>query len=136
MGEGRGGGCPEPPERTLTITIHDLPQARAALAACPDAHLVTAPGAAAFWGAGYTAALESELGHTLIVDCGDDPAVAMAALRAGSRDLLFTGHADIAAKLASMAEQQGGRVRTALPRPHLRLLPEDDPARAIAARLA
>lgn len=121
---------PEPP---LIILIHNLPQARAALAAHPGALLITAPGAAASWGAGFTAALEAELGHPLVIDCGDDPSVVMAALRAGSRDLLFTGRADVARKLASMASQQGGRLRAALPSPPLALQPEDDPARIGAA---
>lgn len=110
-GQGAAGRRRPGPPLTTPVVVHDLEGARAALAADPTAVLVSAPGAAAFWGVGFLAALERELGHPLIIDCGDDAGVAMAALRAGCRDLLFTGREDVAERLASMAGKVGGRVR-------------------------
>ena len=59
----------------------------------------------AFAGVGYWHALELALGHPIVIDCGDDPGLAMAALRAGCRDLLFTGPEAVAVKLEGMAAQ-------------------------------
>jgi hypothetical protein len=116
--------------------VHDLRQAQAALGVArsrgAEAALVTAPGSAGFAGVGFWRAVEQALSHPVVVDCGDDAGLAMAALREGSRDLLFTGPEAIAGKLASMAGQLGGRVRRELDGPVLELLAEDDPARRLA----
>jgi hypothetical protein len=93
-----------------------------------EATLVTATGLAAFAGVGFWHAVEQALGHPVVIDCGDDAGLAMAALRTGSRDLLFTGPPRVAAKLADMAAQLGGQVRQELRGLLLDLLPEDDPA--------
>ena len=97
-----------------------------------EAILVTAAGSAGFAGVGFWRAVEQALGHSVVVDCGEDAGLAMAALREGSRDLLFTGPEAVAGKLASMAGQLGGRVRRGLDGPVLELLAEDDPARRLA----
>lgn len=81
------------------------------MAANPDALLVTAPDMAAFAGAGFWLAIERELGRSLVIDCGDDAGLALAALREGARDLLFTGPEVLAAKLHAIAAQRGGQVR-------------------------
>jgi hypothetical protein len=73
--------------------------------------LVTAAEVTAFAGVGYWRALERELGHALVVDCGDDAGLAMAALRAGCADLLFTGPAEVADRLAGMAAQLDANLR-------------------------
>jgi hypothetical protein len=116
--------------------VRDLRQARAVLDLArsrgAEATLVTAPGSAGFAGVGFWRAIERALGHPVVVDCGDDAGLAMAALREGSRDLLFTGSKAVAGKLASMAGQLGGRVRRGLDGPVLELLAEDDPARRLA----
>jgi hypothetical protein len=116
--------------------VHDLRQARAVLDLArsrgAEATLVTAPGSAGFAGVGFWRAIERALGHPVVVDCGDDAGLAMAALREGSRDLLLTGSKAVAGKLASMAGQLGGRVRRGLDGPVLELLAEDDPARRLA----
>jgi hypothetical protein len=107
--------------------VLDLARSRGA-----GATLVTAPESAGFAGVGFWRAVEQALGHPVVVDCGEDAGLAMAALREGSRDLLFTGPEAVAAKLASMAGQLGGRVRRGLDGPVLELLAEDDPARRLA----
>ena len=117
--------------------MHGLEHGRAVLAAAARLGLepvpVTAPGAAAFWGVGYLRSLERALDRPLVVDCGDDPGVALAALRAGCRTLLFTGRADVADKLASIASQLEACVARALDPPALALRPDEDPERALAA---
>ena len=75
---------------------------------------VTAPGLAAFAGAGYWRAVEEALGQAVIVDGGEDAGLVMACLRAGCRDLLFTGEPALAAKLADMAAQRGATLRRSL----------------------
>jgi hypothetical protein len=71
------------------------------------------------------------LGHPVVIDCGKDAGLVMAALREGSRDLLFVGPAPIADKLAGMAGQLGGRLRRELAGPVVELLAEDDPSRRL-----
>lgn len=77
--------------------------------------LVTAPGLAAFAGAGYWHAVEAALGRAIVLDCGEDAGLVLAGLRAGCRDLLFTGEARLAVKLADLAGQQGARLYRSLP---------------------
>jgi hypothetical protein len=79
--------------------------------------LVTAAEVTAFAGVGYWRALERELDHPLVVDCGDDAGLAMAALRAGCRDLLFTGPAEVGDRLAGMAAQLEANLRQHLDDP-------------------
>ena len=120
----------------LVIYVHDLGQARAALAAAQalgrDAVLVTGPDLAAFAGVGFWHAVATALGPPVVVDCADDAGLAMAALRQGCRDLLFTGPEAIAVKLDSMAAQLGGRLRRRLDGDVVALLAEDDPTRVLA----
>jgi hypothetical protein len=134
---GRRGTGETLSRRTLFVRIHDLAQARDVLAlerpGGPELALVTAPGLAAFAGVGFCHAIETALGRALVVDCGDGAGLAMAALRTGCRDILFDGPEPIATKLAGMAEPLGGRIRRELAGEVLSLLPEDDPAFAIAA---
>ncbi|MEK0084364.1 hypothetical protein [Benzoatithermus flavus] len=75
---------------------------------------MSAPGLAAFAGAGYWRAVEEALGRRVVIDCGEDAGLVLAAFRAGCRDLLFTGDADLARKLADMAEQLGAVLRSGL----------------------
>jgi hypothetical protein len=101
-----------------TVRIADLRQATQALerarAEGAEILLVSAAEVTAFAGVGYWHALEQGLDHTIVIDCGDDPGLAMAALRAGCSDLLFTGPEVLAVKLEGMAAQLGARVRRAL----------------------
>jgi hypothetical protein len=124
----------------LVVIVHDLGQARAALAVAAELgcaiDLRSAPGAAAYAGVGYLEALGELVDHELIIDCGDDPGIVMAALRIGCRRLVFSGAADAARRLAEMAEQLGAAVthETAAPE-MLELTPDDDAAVMVRARV-
>lgn len=98
----------------------------------PGVTLVTAQGLAGFAGTGFWRAVEQALDHPVVVDCGEDAGLVLAALRAGCRDLLFTGPEPLAVKLADMAGQVGARLRRALPGPESVLLPGEEPARRLA----
>jgi hypothetical protein len=122
------------------VVIHDLEQARAALAAAAELgcaiELCSAPGAAAYAGVGYLKALGDAVGQELLIDCGDDPGIVMAALRTGCRRLVFSGPADVAERLADMAAQSGATLvrENTLP-DRLELAPEEDAEQACRARL-
>ena len=105
----------------VAVRIANLAEAARALeearAAGAPVRLVTAAEVTAFAGVGYWRALERELGHALVVDCGDDASLVMAALRAGCRDLLFTGPAEVAGRLAGIAAQLEANLRQHLDDP-------------------
>lgn len=113
------------------VAIHDLAQARAALAAAGDAgvpiELRSAPDAAAYAGVGYLKALAEAVGQEILIDCGEDAGVVMAALRTGCRRLAFTGPPEVAHRLADMAREVGATlVLENDPPDALQLAPEDD----------
>jgi hypothetical protein len=121
--------------------VHDLGQARAALAAAAELavaiQLRSAPDAAAYAGVGYLYELGRAAGHELLIDCGDDPGLVMAALRTGCRKLAFSGTAELAAKLADLAAQHGATLRhETAPPDTLQLDAGADPLPALQARLA
>jgi len=124
----------------MVVVVHDLAQARGALGAAAAlgcaVELRSAPGAAACAGVGYLQALGESAGHELLIDCGEDPGIVMAALRAGCRRLSFAGAADTAQRLREMAEQAGAVLahETAAP-DALELAPEDDAAAMVRAQL-
>lgn len=89
---------------------------------------MTAPGMARFGGPGYWHAVEVRLGVPVILDCGGDAGLVLAALRAGCRDLAFTGESEVAARLTSIAGQLGGSLRAGPMQPDRVLQPHDDPA--------
>jgi hypothetical protein len=125
-----------PPE----VVIHDLEQAHAALAAARELgvaiELRSAPGAAAYAGVGYLKALGDLAGQTLLVDCGEDAGLVMAALRTGCRKIAFSGSADIALRLADMAARLGALFRhERAPPVCLDLAPDADAGRACRAWL-
>jgi hypothetical protein len=130
---GRRGAAP-----TLTprqVVIHDLDQARAALEVAAELgvaiELRSAPDAAAYAGVGYLKALGDLVGQELLIDCGDDAGLVMAALRTGCRRLAFSGRADLALRLADMAAQQGAEFRhETTPPACLELAPDADAGRA------
>lgn len=96
---------------------------------------MSAPGVAAFAGVGFLRALEEELGVPVLADCRDDAGLAMAAIRAGLREVLFTGEERLRAPLAEMAEATGTRLRHHLGPPLLCLAPgESPPARLGSAK--
>jgi acyl-CoA reductase-like NAD-dependent aldehyde dehydrogenase len=120
--------------------VHHLEQARAALAAAAEAgcaiQLRSAPGAAAYAGVGYLQALGEQAGQELLIDCGDDAGLVMAALRTGCRRLVFSGSDEIGRRLADMAEQLGAELLAEAHAPDILILqPEDDAAAALRRRL-
>jgi hypothetical protein len=95
------------------IIIHSLDHARAALAAAAacgkEVTLASAPGAALQAGPGWFKAVIDQASEaypqvamTAILDCGDQPGAAMAALRLGLKDLRFHGAAELRSKLEGM----------------------------------
>jgi hypothetical protein len=115
--------------------IHHLDQARAALAAAAEfgctLELRSAPGAAGYAGVGYLKALGDEAGHELLIDCGDDAGLVMAALRTGCRRIAFSGTAELGRRLADMAEQLGAALVVEAHAPEMIMLQPDDDAAAI-----
>jgi hypothetical protein len=123
------------------VVIHSLEQARAALAAAAEIgcaiELRSAPGAAGYAGVGYLKALCDEVGHELLIDCGDDAGLVMAALRTGSRRIAFSGSDEVARRLGEMADQLGAILAVEPPAPDVVMLqPEDDAAAVLRAVLA
>jgi hypothetical protein len=121
------------------VVIHDVEQARAALAAAAEIgcalELRSAPGAAAYAGVGYLKALGDEVGHELLIDCGDDAGLVMAALRTGCRRVAFSGSAELGRRVGDMAEQLGATlVLEPQPPDVVMLQPEDDAAAVLRAR--
>ncbi|MGH1480648.1 MAG: hypothetical protein ACRBM6_18275 [Geminicoccales bacterium] len=90
--------------------------------------LRSAPDASAYAGVGFFYALGVELDHEILVDCHDDPGIAMAALRAGCQKLTFSGDQETHRRLSDMAMQQGASIRheTIPSSPCLVLSPDDD----------
>jgi hypothetical protein len=120
--------------------VHHLDQARAALAAAAELgvaiQLRSAPGAAGYAGVGYLRALGEHAGHELLIDCGDDAGLVMAALRTGCRQIAFSGRADLGRRLAEMAEQLGATLCREPRAPAVVMLqPDDDAAAVLRARL-
>jgi hypothetical protein len=120
----------EPPQ----VVVHDRVQAEAALAAAAELGcaiwLRSAPDAAGYAGVGFLKALGELVGHEIVVDCGDDAGLVMAALRTGCRRLAFSGPAAVSQRLAEMAAKVGAWYRheaEATPTvPMLCLSPDDD----------
>ena len=100
------------------IVIRDWRSTEAALqAARADGTaptLVTPEDAAAFYGAGYLAALQDrarqefpDVVFTLVVDCGDTPGYALACLRAGVKTISME---PMNVKIADIARQMGAEL--------------------------
>jgi hypothetical protein len=120
----------EPPQ----VVVHDRAQAEAALAAAAEVGceiwLRSAPDAASYAGVGYLKALGDALGHEIVVDCGDDAGLAMAALRTGCRRLAFSGPAAVSQRLGEMAAEVGAWYRHETQAPGVLCLSPDDDARS------
>jgi len=101
------------------IVIHGLAHAEAALAAAAalgvPVTLMSAPGAASYAGPGWFRAVveQAHAAHpgveaTALLDCGDRPGHALAALREGVTAIRFSGKT--ADKIEDIAAQNGARV--------------------------
>jgi len=127
------------------VIIHSLEHARAALAAAAalrvPVELVSARAAAGYagpmWFLEVVRAARAEFpkaNATAVLDCGDAPGHALAALRAGCRAIRFEGRGALRAKIAAIAKQSGAVLREGRA-PALDLLAEPDPAAACRAWL-
>lgn len=106
---------------STTIIIHSLEHATAALAAaaefdCPVT-LLSAPGAAAYLGAtvfrdliAAAAVAHPKARYRAVLDCGDDPGLALGALRHGITGVRISNGQEIRDKLADIAGQRGAFV--------------------------
>ena len=117
-----------------------MEQARAALDAAARAGCViqlrSAPGAAGYAGVGYLKALGDQVGHDLLIDCGDDAGLVLAALRTGCHQIAFSGRPEVARRLAEMAEQLGATLTEEVQAPAVLMLrPQDDAADVLRRRL-
>lgn len=112
--------APLPP----AIVVHGLPQALAALAAAAElgmaVTLISASDAAGYAGPGwFRAVIERacaeypDVEAVAVLDCGDSPGLALAALRDGAKLIRFAG--GTAAKIADIAAQYGAAVIEARP---------------------
>lgn len=108
------------------IVVHSLAQAIAALEAAAEAGraivLASAPEAGVYAGPGWWRALVAAARKAVpvarfsaLLDCGDEPDAALAAIRAGVEGVAFTGRADVAARLADLARNHAVRLATARP---------------------
>jgi hypothetical protein len=119
------GQCP-------VIVVHSLAHATAALKAAAGAGrpvvLASAPGTGSYVGPGWFRELVAavreavpEASFSSWLDCGDDIGAALAAVRSEIEGVVFTGQADVAHRLADIAQQHGVRFLTARPSPTLDL---------------
>ena len=122
-----GSGAPRSPDdKTPVIIVHSLDQAVAALKAAAQAGrpivLSSAPDAGIYAGPGWFRALVEaareavpDARFSAILDCGDQAGAALAAIRAQIEQVIFTGRADVASRLADIARQHGVRLETTRP---------------------
>lgn len=112
------------------VVVHHLEQARAVLAVAAEQgvrlELCSAPEAAAYAGVGYLHALGTLAGQELLIDCGADAGLVMAALRTGCRKLAFAGDGELFQRLAEMAAQVGAELVRGCGSQALVLSPDDD----------
>src|SRR5437762_1177194 len=122
----QGGRDARGPETAPVIIIHSLGHAVAALSAAAEAGrpvvLASPCDAGIYAGPGWfrevlRAAHEAvpTAQFSAVLDCGDDAGAAMAALRAGLAAIVFTGRAEVAARLVDIAAQAGARLATERP---------------------
>ncbi len=127
-----------PDRPRLACIVADLRLARIAVreatAAGADVELWSPPDAAGTLGVGYWAALDravagiAEPGRAMtVLDCGDAPGFALAALREGLRTVHVTVRGDVRGKLAAIAEACGAALHPGPP-PELDLRDRIDPA--------
>ena len=104
-----------------TIIVHTLEHATAALAAAEEfdieVTLLSPPGAAAYIGAtvfrdmiAAAAAAHPPARYQAVLDCGDDPGLALGAMRHGITGVRISNGKEISDKLADIAHQRGAFV--------------------------
>lgn len=114
------------PQNAPVIIIHALAQAVAALGAAAEAGvaitLASAPEAGSSAGPGWWQALVKRARETVpaatfttLLDCGDEPGAALAAIRTRVEAVLFIGRPDVALRLADIAREYNVRFETERP---------------------
>ena len=106
---------------TAPTAVSGLATARAALAAAArEGRPAVLVGDAASGGAGWFRALvetarqeHPEVAVTAVLDCHDWPGRVLAGLRAGHKELRFSGPPEVAARLAALANAAGARLHHA-----------------------
>ena len=130
------------------VVVHTLAHAVSALRAAARADrpviLASAKDAGIYAGPGWFRALVEAAREAVpadrcsaLLDCGDEPGAALAAIRAPVEGVIFTGRADVARRLGDIAAQHG--VRFVAERPIAALDLGDDffaPAAAVEQRCA
>lgn len=107
----------------VRIVVHSFADARAALVAAAalgrDVTLTSAPGAGAYAGPGWFKALTDEAKRAvpaaqcdIVLDCGDAPGFALAALQFGLKRVRFTGCEEARRRLQAIAAQFGAAIET------------------------
>jgi hypothetical protein len=120
--------CTNPP----VIVVHSAAHATAALTAAAETGraviLASTPDAGICGGPGWFRGLLAAAGQAApqaqflaLLDCGDDAGAAQAAIRAGVEAIVFTGRADVAARLFDIAARAGSQLLTIRPEPSLDL---------------
>jgi hypothetical protein len=119
IGEHRSGDA-------AVIVVHTLAHAFGALRAARQAKrpvtLLSAADAGIYAGPGWFQALVTAARQAVpvarcsaLLDCGDRPGAALAAIRARVEGVIFSGRADVGCRLAEIAEQHGVRFVTGRP---------------------
>jgi hypothetical protein len=126
--------------KSRAVIIHELAHARAALGAAAElgaaVELWSAPGAAAYAGAGWFEAVirlacggREAADLVAVLDCAERADLVQAALRQGLRHVCYRGPDAVAWRLADIAAQLGASLHRRRPRA-LDLLYCDDPGAA------
>ena len=108
------------------FVVHSLEHLRTVLRVASEAGrpivALSGPGASAYAGAGWFAALAAagaaefpNVGLTAMLDCGDRAGDALVALGLGLQNLIFTGNAEAAARLSRIAAEQGAVIHDRRP---------------------
>ena len=129
------------------IVIHSLAHAQAAVRAATElgapVELWSAPGAAAYAGASWFKAVVDAMRApspavpiSVVLDCAELPGLVLGAFRVGIEAACFTGPAQVAAKLADIAAQEGRRLYRRRPARALDLRHATDPDGACRTWLA
>ncbi|MDA1089766.1 MAG: hypothetical protein O3A85_05575 [Proteobacteria bacterium] len=139
-----------PASQDRAIIIHSLADAKAAVTVATDLGLPitlrSAPGAAAYLGAQVFRDIIADatgphcsIAVTAVFDCGDDPGLALGALRHGVKVIRISAPLETCAKIADIAAQTGARLERDNDEPDapvLDLLESDDPEAKVRTWLA
>jgi hypothetical protein len=129
------------------VVVHSLAQARAAVAAAATlgvgVTLVSAAGAGGYAGPLWFKALVDAARHdhpkiavAAVLDCADEAGTALAALRAGLKQVRFTGPEAVRRHIAEIAAALGAAIESDPVAGALDLLDQRDPEGAVLAFLA